>query len=83
MESVTLPTPLLSRSRSEYTTQLINDLANYYGYSQYLCDKLFHLFTPSEVRSVEINRVAFITKGPKCVDSNSSASSFSPFYVGP
>ncbi|KAM0553866.1 hypothetical protein ACHAPJ_007212 [Fusarium lateritium] len=36
------------RSRAEYTTQLIKDICSYYGYSEYLADKLFNLFTPRE-----------------------------------
>ncbi|KAL8737727.1 MAG: hypothetical protein Q9181_001412 [Wetmoreana brouardii] len=37
-----------SRSRSSYTSQLIEDICIYYGYSSYLAEKLFALFTPSE-----------------------------------
>ena len=36
------------RSRAEYTAQLIKDICTYYGYSEYLADKLFHLFPPRE-----------------------------------
>ena len=36
------------RSRSEYVTQLLKDICAYYGYSEYLADKLFHLFPPRE-----------------------------------
>ncbi|PHH81626.1 hypothetical protein CDD82_319 [Ophiocordyceps australis] len=36
------------RSRAEYTAQLIKDVCAYYGYSEYLAEKLFHLFTPRE-----------------------------------
>ncbi|KAL5612131.1 hypothetical protein BROUX41_000324 [Berkeleyomyces rouxiae] len=36
------------RSRSEYTAQLIKDMCAYYGYSQFLCEKLFALFPPRE-----------------------------------
>ncbi|KAI1341912.1 NOL1/NOP2/sun family putative RNA met [Xylariaceae sp. FL0016] len=36
------------RSRSEYTTQLIKDICAYYGYSEFLAEKLFNLFTPRE-----------------------------------
>ncbi|KAF5017380.1 hypothetical protein F66182_10695 [Fusarium sp. NRRL 66182] len=36
------------RSRAEYTTQLIKDICAYYGYSEYLAEKLFNLFTPRE-----------------------------------
>ncbi|KAF6842938.1 25S rRNA (cytosine-C(5))-methyltransferase nop2 [Colletotrichum musicola] len=36
------------RSRAEYTAQLIKDICAYYGYSQYLAEKLFNLFSPRE-----------------------------------
>ena len=43
-------TLLLSRSRSEYTEQLIADIASYYGYNDFLAEKLFLLFPVAEVR---------------------------------
>ena len=36
------------RSRTDYTTQLLKDICDYYGYSSYLAEKLFNLFTPRE-----------------------------------
>ena len=36
------------RSRAEYTSQLLKDICLYYGYSAYLAEKLFKLFTPRE-----------------------------------
>lgn len=36
------------RSRAEYTTQLLKDICLYYGYSPYLAEKLFKLFSPRE-----------------------------------
>lgn len=36
------------RSRAEYTAQLLKDICTYYGYSDYLAEKLFNLFTPRE-----------------------------------
>jgi ribosomal RNA methyltransferase Nop2 len=36
------------RSRSEYTAQLQKDFCTYYGYSTFLCEKLYDLFTPRE-----------------------------------
>ncbi|KAK9442038.1 tRNA (cytosine-5-)-methyltransferase NCL1 [Metarhizium brunneum] len=36
------------RSRSEYTAQLVKDVCTYYGYSEYLAEKLYNLFTPRE-----------------------------------
>lgn len=38
------------RSRSEYVEQLLKDIANYYGYNEYLTEKLFELFSVQEVR---------------------------------
>ena len=37
------------RSRTEYISQLILDIASYYGYNEFLADKLFHLFSVNEV----------------------------------
>lgn len=37
------------RSRSEYVDQLISDIASYYGYNEFLAEKLFHLFPVDEV----------------------------------
>jgi ribosomal RNA methyltransferase Nop2 len=36
------------RSRSEYTQQLIKDIAIYYGYNEYLAEKLLNLFPIAE-----------------------------------
>lgn len=36
------------RSRNEYTAQLLKDICAYYGYSDYLAEKLYNLFTPRE-----------------------------------
>ncbi|KAL9046398.1 MAG: hypothetical protein Q9214_000757 [Letrouitia sp. 1 TL-2023] len=36
------------RSRSSYTSQLISDICLYYGYSNFLAEKMFDLFSPSE-----------------------------------
>ncbi|KAH7321182.1 NOL1/NOP2/sun family-domain-containing protein [Stachybotrys elegans] len=36
------------RSRAEYTAQLIKDICAYYGYSEYLAEKLYNLFSPKE-----------------------------------
>lgn len=36
------------RSRAEYTAQLLKDICLYYGYSSYLAEKLFSLFSPRE-----------------------------------
>lgn len=37
------------RSRSDYISQLILDIASYYGYNDFLAEKLFHLFSVNEV----------------------------------
>ncbi|KAF3178857.1 rRNA (cytosine-C5-)-methyltransferase nop2 [Orbilia oligospora] len=39
------------RSRTDYTDQIIADISAYYGYSPYLAEKLFDLFSPSEALS--------------------------------
>jgi ribosomal RNA methyltransferase Nop2 len=36
------------RSRAEYTAQLLKDICTYYGYSTFLAEKLFNLFSPRE-----------------------------------
>lgn len=36
------------RSRAEYTAQLLKDICGYYGYSSFLAEKLFNLFTPRD-----------------------------------
>ena len=36
------------RSRAEYTAQLLKDICAYYGYSDYLAEKLYNLFPPRE-----------------------------------
>jgi hypothetical protein len=42
-------TVLVSSSRSEYTDQLVSDVASYYGYNDFLAEKLFQLFPVAEV----------------------------------
>ncbi|KAJ9661531.1 rRNA (cytosine-C5-)-methyltransferase nop2 [Neophaeococcomyces mojaviensis] len=37
-----------SKSRAEYTDQLLADICAYYGYTPYLAEKLFSLFSPQE-----------------------------------
>ena len=43
------PRSSVLRSRSEYTDQLVSDIASYYGYNSFLAEKLFHLFAVNEV----------------------------------
>ncbi|KIW18081.1 ribosomal RNA small subunit methyltransferase B [Exophiala spinifera] len=37
-----------TKSRTDYTDQLLADICTYYGYTPYLAEKLFALFTPAE-----------------------------------
>ncbi|KAM5464800.1 rRNA (cytosine-C5-)-methyltransferase nop2 [Microsporum audouinii] len=39
------------KSRADYTDLLLNDICVYYGYTPYLAEKLFSLFTPMEAFS--------------------------------
>jgi len=39
------------RSRAEYVSQIISDIASNYGYNAFLAERLFHLFTVNEVGS--------------------------------
>lgn len=41
----------LNRARSEFVEQLVSDIASYYGYNDFLAEKLFQLFPVAEVRS--------------------------------
>ncbi|KAJ6455678.1 NOL1/NOP2/sun family RNA met [Mycena sanguinolenta] len=44
------------RSRSEYIEQLVADIASYYGYNEFLAEKLFHLFAvPEAIEFFEAN----------------------------
>ncbi|KAF8557248.1 NOL1/NOP2/sun family RNA met [Imleria badia] len=46
------------RSRSEYVEQLLADIASYYGYNDFLVDKLFQLFPVAEaIEFFEANEV--------------------------
>ncbi|EKM55378.1 uncharacterized protein PHACADRAFT_255965 [Phanerochaete carnosa HHB-10118-sp] len=46
------------RSRSEYVAQLMSDIASYYGYNEFLSEKLFQLFPVSEaIEFFEANEV--------------------------
>ncbi|KAJ1553691.1 rRNA (cytosine-C5-)-methyltransferase nop2, partial [Nowakowskiella sp. JEL0078] len=47
------------RSRAEYVQQLLKDIATYYGYNEFLAEKLFNLFPASEaIEFFESNEVA-------------------------
>lgn len=46
------------RSRGDYVNQLLKDMALYYGYSEFMIEKIFHLFSVSEcVEFLEANEV--------------------------
>ncbi|KAJ6496581.1 NOL1/NOP2/sun family RNA met [Mycena vitilis] len=46
------------RSRSDYIDQLVLDIASYYGYNEFLAEKLFHLFpVPEAIEFFEANEV--------------------------
>jgi ribosomal RNA methyltransferase Nop2 len=40
----------LDRSRADFVEQLVSDIASYYGYNDFLTEKLFQLFPIAEVR---------------------------------
>lgn len=46
-------------SRADYTSRLMADICHYFGYNEYLADKLFNLFSPSEAMEFfEANEIA-------------------------
>lgn len=47
------------RSRTEYVDRLLKDICEYFGYSPFLAEKLFNLFSPSEaLEFFEANEIA-------------------------
>ncbi|KAI5948925.1 NOP2 [Candida theae] len=47
------------KSRTDYVTRLLKDICEYFGYSEFLADKLFNLFSPSEaIEFFEANETA-------------------------
>ncbi|KAI3405982.2 NOP2 [Candida oxycetoniae] len=47
------------KSRAEYISRLLKDICEYFGYSEFLADKLFNLFSPSEAMEFfEANEIA-------------------------
>ena len=42
-------TPMTLRPRADYVSQLISDIASYYGYNEFLAEKLFNMFPVGEV----------------------------------
>lgn len=52
------PFDSLNRSRNDYISQLLKDLCLYYGYNEYLMEKLFYIFPVSEaIEFFEANEV--------------------------
>ena len=43
----------MDRARSEFVEQLVSDIASYYGYNDFLAEKLFQLFPVAEVRPLD------------------------------
>ncbi|CUM53723.1 25S rRNA (cytosine(2870)-C(5))-methyltransferase [Debaryomyces fabryi] len=47
------------KSRAEYVDRLLKDICEYFGYSEFLADKLFNLFSPAEAMEFfEANEIA-------------------------
>lgn len=47
------------KSRGDYTARLLKDICEYFGYSEFLAEKLFNLFSPSEAMEFfEANEIA-------------------------
>lgn len=47
------------KSRAEYTNRLLKDICEYFGYSEFLAEKLFNLFSPAEaLEFFEANEIA-------------------------
>lgn len=47
------------KSRAQYTERLLQDICDYFGYSPFLAEKLFNLFSPSEAMEFfEANEIA-------------------------
>ncbi|EGW34253.1 uncharacterized protein SPAPADRAFT_59678, partial [Spathaspora passalidarum NRRL Y-27907] len=47
------------KSRTDYVNRLLADICEYFGYSEFLADKLFHLFSPAEAMEFfEANEIA-------------------------
>ena len=53
---------VLSSSRSEYVDQLVSDIASYYGYNDFLAEKLFKLFSVAEVGNLSLLVLYLLTK---------------------
>lgn len=47
------------KSRADYTARLLKDICEYFGYTEFLAEKLFNLFSPSEAMEFfEANEIA-------------------------
>ncbi|GMM42351.1 hypothetical protein FOG51_01965 [Hanseniaspora uvarum] len=48
-----------TKSRSQYTDRLLKDIVKYFGYTEFLAEKLFQLFSPTEaIEFFEANEVS-------------------------
>lgn len=48
-----------TKSRSQYTERLLKDIVKYFGYTEFLAEKLFQLFSPTEaIEFFEANEVS-------------------------
>ena len=43
---------IIPRPRANYVSQLVSDIASYYGYNEFLAEKLFNMFPVGEVSLV-------------------------------
>jgi ribosomal RNA methyltransferase Nop2 len=50
----------LHRARAEFVEQLVSDIASYYGYNDFLTEKLFQLFSVAEARSLRHPDTAYV-----------------------
>lgn len=67
-----LISPWLLSSRSEYVDQTVADIASYYGYNQFLAEKLFLLFPVNEVSLDGLNGLALLLSLPSRPSSSSN-----------
>ena len=67
--------PATSRPRADYVSQLVSDIASYYGYNEFLAEKLFHMFPVGEVSPL-VSTLSKLT--PSCRQSSSLRPTRSP-----
>jgi hypothetical protein len=68
--------PWLLSSRSEYVDQIVADIASYYGYNEFLAEKLFLLFPVNEVSLDGSNRLMLLLNLPSRPSSSSNLTKF-------